>query len=168
MDMDDYIGSIIESQTPSHPTWPCLFPVVSIVAHNSPQEIRNPNFKNVPNSDVLIYLFLILWHISGNFSYYYAGVMLDAHKSLYYAQNYASIMWTTLLTGKLIFTPSVNKTVEIWARDQFIMFQWNPQRTNSWYCVTWVKNVYWNFADKLQLYMYVNFLKTNPVSWLQD
>ena len=70
-----------ESQTPSHPTWPCLSCGVDCHAYSS-QEIRNPNFKNVPNSDVLIYLFLILWHISGNFSYYYAGVMLDAHESL--------------------------------------------------------------------------------------
>ena len=58
--MDDYIRNINESQTPSHPTWPYLFPVVSIVTHISPQEIRNPNFKNVPISDVLIDLFLIL------------------------------------------------------------------------------------------------------------
>ena len=29
-----------------------------------------------------ILLFSIFWHISGNFSYYYAGVMLDAHASL--------------------------------------------------------------------------------------
>ena len=50
MDMDDYMGNINETQTPSHPTWPCLFLVVSIVTHNSPQEIRNSNFKNVRNS----------------------------------------------------------------------------------------------------------------------
>ena len=119
MDMDDYIGNINETQTPSHPSWPCLFPVVSIVTHNSPQEIRNANFKNVPNSDVLIYLFLILCHISRNFFHYCAGVMLMIMlTNHYYAQNYASVMWTTLLTGKLIFTPSVNKTVQIWAKDQ--------------------------------------------------
>ena len=65
MDMDDYIRNINESQTPSHPTWPYLFPVVSIVTHISPQEIRNPNFKNVRNSifDTLTYFrefFLLL------------------------------------------------------------------------------------------------------------
>ena len=44
---------------------------------------RNPNFDVlVPNSDVFIYLLSIFWHISGNFSYYYAGIMLDAHASL--------------------------------------------------------------------------------------
>ena len=31
---------------------------------------------------LFIYLFSIFWHISLNFSYYYAGVMLDAHASL--------------------------------------------------------------------------------------
>ena len=43
---------------------------------------RNPNFEIVPNSDVFIYLFSIFWHISGNISYYYAGIMLDARASL--------------------------------------------------------------------------------------
>ena len=31
---------------------------------------------------LFIYLFSIFWHISLNFSYYYAGIMLDAHASL--------------------------------------------------------------------------------------
>ena len=44
---------------------------------------RNPNLEIVPNSDVFIYLFIfdILTNFDGNFSYYYAGVMLDAHVS---------------------------------------------------------------------------------------
>ena len=45
----------------------------SIVTHISPQEIRNPSFKNVRNS---------IFDTYGNFSYYYAGIMLDARESL--------------------------------------------------------------------------------------
>ena len=52
----------------------------SIVTYISPQEIRNPNFENVPNSDVFIYIFSIFWHIAGNFSYYYAIIVLDGLK----------------------------------------------------------------------------------------
>ena len=38
--------------------------------------------SGIPISRMYVILFSILWHISGNFSYYYAGVMLDAHESL--------------------------------------------------------------------------------------
>ena len=38
--------------------------------------------SGIPISRMYKMLFSILWHISGNFSYYYAGVMLDAHESL--------------------------------------------------------------------------------------
>ena len=44
---------------------------------------------------LFIYLFSIFWHISLNFSYYYAGVMLDAHASLL-CSKLCGIMWTTL------------------------------------------------------------------------
>ena len=46
----------------------------SIVTYIFPQEIRNSNLE--------------IWHISGNFSHYYAGVMLDAPASLLCSKLY--------------------------------------------------------------------------------
>ena len=42
--------------------------------------------SGIPISRMYVILFSILWHISGNFSYYYAGIMLDAHESLLYSK----------------------------------------------------------------------------------
>ena len=83
MDMDDYIGNInykyliLEYKWVSDSQSPHMamsFSCGEIVTHISPQEIRNPNFKNVRNSifDTLTYFrvfFLLLcWRNAQNYA----------------------------------------------------------------------------------------------------
>ena len=59
-----------------------------------------------------VVLFSILWHISGNFSYYYAGVMLDAHESLLCSKLWQhNVDNPSCNTFFFLFSPSFSKAI---------------------------------------------------------